>query len=271
MGFIENVILRHPTRGMDILRPSLDPNFCSRAARYIESWKKGIVFIITGFYVAGFAETDGPAGSLILAKALRKAGYTPVFVTDKLCKGYFEPENFPVEYMDVTDGEEYCADLLEAYHPSGLISIERCGRNSEGNYCNMRNVSLNEFTPAIDQLYEMARSRKIPTVAIGDGGNEIGMGNLKQEISEKLSLKPCVVETDELIIATVSNWGAYGLASLLAPLPDYSELREFYRRTVAMGSIDGVNKTHTLTADGFDESIEKEIYEDLKKFSNIHN
>lgn len=34
------------------------------------------------------------------------------------------------------------------------------------------------------------------------------MGNLKDVISKKLSLVPCVNKVDHLVIATVSNWGS---------------------------------------------------------------
>ena len=52
---------------------------------------------------------------------------------------------------------------------------------------------------------EMARQEGIPTFGVGDGGNEIGMGNLKEVIMSKLALTPCDIEVDALIIATVSN------------------------------------------------------------------
>ncbi len=50
------------------------------------------------------------------------------------------------------------------------------------------------------------------------------MGNLSEVISEKLELVPCKVKTDFLIIASVSNWGAYGLVSALGELTGNSLL-----------------------------------------------
>ena len=68
---IENIIMSHSNRGMPILRKHLPPNYCKEAAEYILSWEKGVIFITTGFYVAGHAETDGPPGALILCLILK--------------------------------------------------------------------------------------------------------------------------------------------------------------------------------------------------------
>ena len=52
---IETIIMSHSNRGMPILRKHLPPNYCKEAAEYILSWEKGVIFITTGFYVAGHA------------------------------------------------------------------------------------------------------------------------------------------------------------------------------------------------------------------------
>src|SRR5438046_7667533 len=59
-------------------------------------------------------------------------------------------------------------------------------------------------------------------MAIGDGGNEIGMGSLPRELiaqhvdhGETIA---CVTTAQHLIVAGVSNWGAYALIGALAAL-----------------------------------------------------
>lgn len=42
------------------------------------------------------------------------------------------------------------------------------------------------------------------------------MGVLAEEIESELGFKPCIVAVDYLVIATVSNWGAYGVVYYLA-------------------------------------------------------
>ena len=114
MGFVEDLILRHPCRGMDILRPWLPVDFCQAAAELILCWPQGgTVLLTTGFYVAGHAETDGPPGTLLLAKALRTLGYRPVVVTDALCRGYFERGGIACTYLDVDASDEMLTALLE--------------------------------------------------------------------------------------------------------------------------------------------------------------
>lgn len=264
---IEDILLRHSARGMNILQQYLAPDYCRRVAAHILKLERGSILLTTGFYVAGHAETDGPLGTVSVAQALKNLGFTPVIVTDDICRGLFESEGLPVEYVDTSAGKDIYQKLLDRYQPVCLISIERCGRNLENKYANMRGVSITEQTACIDLMFDLARSRHILTVGIGDGGNEIGMGNLKDIISEKLELNPCTVPVDDLIIATVSNWGAYGLAAYLSImtktyiLPAYQVMANYLNRIVALGCVDGVIKKPQQTVDGFSSAVEEEILE----------
>lgn len=134
----------------------------------------------------------------------------------------------------------------------------------------MRGVSIRENTATIDQLFSLAHKKGLPTWGVGDGGNEIGMGNLKDVISKKLSLVPCVNKVDHLVIATVSNWGAFGMTAYLEKLtgvhvfPSYENMHKYLEQTVAIGSIDGVNKVHVCTVDGYPAEVEEEIVNALQ-------
>lgn len=267
---IEDIILQFSGRGMDVLRPHLASDFCLRAARAILAWPRGTVLLTTGFYVAGHAETDGPAGTLVLSRGLAELGFRPLIVTDPLCRGFFECEGLETVYMQPGDGRAFCARLLEQVAPVGLIAVERCGENTSGDYANMRGVSIRAHTAPVDILFELSRG-KVPTVGIGDGGNEIGMGCLREEIRSELGRTPCRVSVDYLIIATVSNWGAYGLAACLARLsgkkllPQPDEVGDYLRRTVAMGSVDGFSGQPNGRVDGFPMSTELGILRELQK------
>ena len=261
MGFVEDLILRHPCRGMDVLRPCLPEDFCRQAAELILGWPKGgSVLLTTGFYVAGHAETDGPPGTLLLAKALRTLGFSPVVVTDGLCRGYFERGGIACTYLETGASDETLAALLRELAPVGLISVERCGRNSDGDYANMRGVSVAAHTAPIDRLFALA---DVPTVGIGDGGNEIGMGNLAEAIREKLALSPCCTTVDMLVIATVSNWGALGLCACLCCLPTEAEVEEAYLLAQELGFVDGVLRECVLSEDGFSLDVMRSLYREL--------
>ena len=270
---IEDIILRHSGRGMNLLREYLDSDYCRKAAEEILSWKRGTVILTTGFYVAGFAETDGPVGTEVLAKALDRLGFDPVIVTDRFCTGFFEPEGIRTVYMTITDDpkqqEKEAEEILDREKPVGMISIERCGINTRDDFENMRGISIRECTARTDLLFLKAPAAKIPTIGVGDGGNEIGMGNLQDVIKEKLSLVPCAVPCDRLVIASVSNWGAYGITAYLEKLsgemvfPKYDEVNSFIEQTVEIGSVDGVTHERVAHVDGFDGTVEKEIVDAL--------
>ena len=272
---IEDVVLRHSKRGMTVLRSYMSRDYCRQAARRILELEKGTILLTTGFYVAGHAETDGPLGTVVLAKALEKQGFYPVIITDEFCRGFFEAADLEVCYVDVEDGAEKYEALLEKFAPAALISIERCGPNVKNDYANMRGVSIKEYTARTDWLFIQARKQGIPTFGVGDGGNEIGMGNLKEVISGKLELVPCKVKVDTLVIATVSNWGAYAIAAYIQKmtgtkvLPGFSEIKEYLSLIVNMGSVDGVTKEQTLSVAGFSLDVEKEILDGLKTLAAV--
>ena len=265
---IEGIILRHSKRGMTILQRELPEDYCRIAAREILSWKRGTVLLTTGFYVAGFAETDGPLGTVAVSKALKKLGFRPVIVTDRYCEGYFEAEGIEPEYMDLNAEDSAAFEILNRYSPVGLLSIERCGRDRNGVYANMRGVDISGNTAPCDALFLAARGR-IPMIGVGDGGNEIGMGRVADTVRNRLSLTPSEIGADILVIATVSNWGAYGIVAALseltglALLPSFAEAEAFLRMTVEKGSVDGISHEHTPCVDGFGMDTEKEILDAL--------
>lgn len=270
-GTPEEVTLRYSKRGMTLLKEYLQKDYCKRAAEKLLQAPKGNVLITTGFYVAGYAETDGPIGTLAVAKALEGLGYHGIVITDKYCEGFFELKNISVEYVAIDADQSVYEEILEKYRPVYMISIERCGHNLENEYANMKGDSITGQTACIDTLFELAAEKKIPTIGVGDGGNEIGMGNVRQVILEKLELNPCVVTVDDLIIATTSNWGAYALAAYMAKLSGrpvfitYEEIEEYMAQIVALGCVDGVTKQKKMGTDGFSMEIEKEIITSLKE------
>ncbi len=267
---IEDIILRYSERGMPDVRFYLSSNYCTKAASEILSWERGNVFLTTGFYVSGYAETDGPVGTVALAHALSKLGFRPVIITDEFCRGFFEMEEIKTIYIDLDNASESIDKLIEEYEPKGMISIERCGRNKYGTYANMRGEDIGAFTAPIDEMF-IKYQGIIPTIGVGDGGNEIGMGKIAGPISRKLSLEPCVVPVDIFVIASVSNWGAYGIVAALARLcrmelvPKFEWVETFIKKTVNIGSVDGITGWQSISVDGKNMRTEYEILHALRK------
>lgn len=275
-GTIEDVVMRYGSRGMDTLYPFLPKENYRRVAEDILSLPRGNFVVTTGFYVRGAGETDGPLGAWILIQVLEKLGFLPVVVTDQYTYHYFSGEKVRCVCIPLINSRE-CLEtasmetVLERLDPVGMVSVERCGKNGDGDYTNMKGESIKNHTAPVDELFELAGKYGIQTIGIGDGGNEIGMGNLANEIRSRLSVTPCIVKTDHLLLGTVSNWAAYGLGRTLELvsgmqlMPPVKKLTYFFDRIVSMGSVDGITGENVMTVDGFSEGKEVEIYLEILK------
>ena len=263
MGKLEELILGESRRGMDRIADLLPSDFCSQAGQYVLSWPRGRVLLVTGFYVQGHGETDGPPGTKLLFDALTKLGFSPLVVTDPFCAEYFQTVDLPF----LTFGPETAASelqaLLDREKPVGLIAIERCGRTEDGRYINSKNVDIRQCMAPLDELFLLSR---IPSVGVGDGGNEIGMGDLAEGVAERLGRIPCAVRTDRLIIATVSNWGALGLCAALGQLPTEAELLAAYAPCPDAHLVDGITCEPTLSEDGFPLEHVKRLRNSLEEW-----
>ena len=263
MDSIEDIILSSDKRGIAALRPYLTAEFCTEAASYALEGS-GTVLIATGFYIsaAGAPETDGPPGALALGRALGALGRRVVYVTDRYTVPILRPfvgaddqvVDFPIADDDASI--RFSEELLSNMDPSLLISIERCGLTSDGTYLNMRGVDISQHTARIDHLF----AHHPRTIGIGDGGNEIGMGVLAQQIPlvETLPPVPAVTKATHLVIASTSNWGGYGLVAAMSRLlrrnllPAVDEENDLIRRMVGLGAVDGVVGASQYTVDGMD-------------------
>ena len=270
---IDDIVLQFSTRGMKKIQEKYYENYIKIAAENLLKVKKGNVFLYTGFYVNGYAETDGPLGTYFLAQALNKLGYTSIIVSDEYCKDFFKEIN--TIYLNHEMCEmSYIENLLTKYNPLCHIAIERCGKNKHNTYINSRGEDISKFTPAIDLLFEKG-SQNRPSFAIGDGGNEVGMGNFKDFIKNDLKVEPSIVEADFLIIASVSNWGAYALIAYLEKiqdlelLPEYENVNEYLKYILRLGAVDGMTRKNEHSVDGKEWQLEKQILKELKNFTHI--
>ena len=218
---------------------------------------------MTGFYIlrAQAPETDGPPGAKVLGDALQSIGYRVVYVTDRhtapLMRGLAgsgaRVVDFPI--TDDESSDRFAQDLLSEVDASVLVSIERCGRTQDGRYLNMRGKDFSDYNAKIDFLFD----HHTCTLGIGDGGNEIGMGNLASVVPTVSSLvrEPCVTKTSKLVISSVSNWGAYGLIAALSHrkgrnlLPSVESEQGLVRQAVDLGAVDGMSFKREHKVDGF--------------------
>lgn len=259
---IEDIILDRDRRGISQLRPHLPADFCDRAARLILD-NPGVALITTGFYIldAGLVETDGPPGAIAIGSALETLGYDVVYVTDAhgapVMNAVKSQASRVIEFPITDDAEsrQFAAHLLADLNPAILIAIERCGFTHDLKFRNMRGRDITPYNARIDYLF----ADHPASVGIGDGGNEIGMGNLADEVTRVDSLVkiPCVTRVTAPILASVSNWGGYGLAASLSKLtrrnllPSVEDDMATLRLTVDTGAVDGMSALQEYKADGF--------------------
>lgn len=264
---IEKLLVARNLRGMKDVQPALEPGYYARAARQLHDLK-GVVLIGTGFPVVDTFETDGPVGAIALYQTLEHLGAEPIIVCGKPISAMLA-DDYRVHEIQVGEHdlrEQEALEALARYQPQAVISIERPGMAADGGYYNMRGESISPRTACFDTFVKAAQC---PTIGIGDGGNEIGMGNIHAAIS-RLNIVPAMTEVDELLIADVSNWGAYGLIAMLAHWKQQDLLARLDPPAIlaylsARGSVDGVTRLNELTEDGLPFSEGEEVIAQLRQ------
>jgi hypothetical protein len=174
-------------------------------------------------------EVDGTIGAAVLAKALESLD-TEVDVV------------VPIEMEDVVEGVRRALDAdfairtaaREGSEYAALVAIEKLGRNRVGTTHTILGSPVQQDFEA-DNLIEAFNGEQKLTIAIGDGGNEIGFGTIHEAA---LALVPrgrdcgcpcgggilCATSTQLLFPAAVSNFGAYAVVAALAILAERAEL-----------------------------------------------
>lgn len=212
--------------------------------------------VITGFFIPTADppafETDGPLGAIFLERAFA------VGVQDGAAAIAEEPI-----HRSLHAARSFLGIRRPFVVAQGKVAIyiERSGPASDGKRYTMRGRDISDqFDSGFDTGHHWGRI----TIGIGDGGNEIGMGKIPHETIVKNipngDLIHCRVPTDHLIVAGVSNWGAYALAAGVfvlkgvtppADLFDPDREREILEVMVREGPlVDGVTGQQTATVDG---------------------
>ncbi len=243
------------------------------------------VVIVTGFCVPpGIPETDGPPGAAVLGRALRRLGARVRYVTDPAVRGAMaaalaaldEPPDVDVYHP----GTDAARALMARERPSHLVAIERPGRTRTGEYLSARGESVAPWNSPLDEIFlltgrkgraEPRRSSNRPlavraghaspatTIGVGDGGNEIGMGNVRPRLAREGALMARIASTvrvSHLVVAGVSNWGAYGIVAALSRLSgqmllhEAAQERRLVEACVDAGAVDGITRRPEPTVDG---------------------
>lgn len=243
------------------------PDLAGTAKKLMEARR---VLAVTGFSVAcrGVGETDGPLGAAHIAHGLTALGKEVVVATDQWSAALAEaacacraPEA-RVEQIPWQGAEAACRRLMERERPDLTIAIERPGKGADGHFHNMRGQIIDRLTADSDLLLALAPC----SVAIGDGGNELGMGAFALQIHAGVPQGPLIcaaLAADYPLASGVSNWWGWGIEALLSfctgrnLLPSDREEAEILARVAEAGGVDGVTGRQEPTVDGL--SLEENL------------
>lgn len=277
------------------------------AGRLIAQVSPGdIVFIATGAGITPYlpkGETDGPLGAAALARAIRHGlNGVPILLTDDrmvenlaaTCTAaglsVHDVETIKrvpsscavVGFPSGDDSEEAADSLLDLHSPAALIAIERLAPNRVGIAHSAMGLPVGDDRARLEHLFNRARGREMLTIGIGDNGNEIGFGTIEADVRTlkqwgNVCRCPCndglasAVKTDVLVVAGVSNWGAYGVEACLATLlgqPDLIHDKDtelhMLRECVRTGALDGATITPSMTVDGTGREAQTGLLELLR-------
>lgn len=255
-----------------------------------ENEKKAHVIILTGFPCcvdySPPMETDGLA-SVAIASAVVQLGHDATIVTEECNEVVLRAavdgvEEFSLIHLHFTPTEpswtaEDDEGLVKLAESADLvIACERAGPAIDGNCYTMRGINMNErgLIAPLHRIVTHAREKNnVKFIAIGDGGNELGMGKVIDKIHKHIAdgnKIGAVMAADHLVAASVSNWGGYALIAAAALvrchdtenasegrtkwidkcLPTEESETQLLHRCVAAGCRDGVSGKMEATVDG---------------------
>lgn len=238
-------------------------------------------------------ETDGPPGATQLARLVAALGGVPILLTEAdhvqnlaatalaTGLGLRAPEvtrevAFSTAVLALSagnDAERQAEALLARFDPCLLISIEKIGPSPAGTAHSASGMQTDASRARAECLFDLGAARGIPSLGIGDNGNEIGFGRILDAVREHKPRGDVLgtrVATDVLVPANCSNWGAYGIAAALAILkgqPDLlhgaAEEARIITACVDANAVDGSTGRHILEVDGMPMAVQTALIDML--------
>jgi len=269
------------------------------------------IVIATGFYVPEVqpnGESDGPLGAASLAYALSIGlGAVPLLLCEEQClaptraslhaiglnervlevarrsASSFALQTFPTD----AEAERRASEILEEVKPKAVLVIEKPGLNAKGVAHRGGGKAISEGRMCIEVLTTKARDMGVLTIAIGDNGNEAGMGLVAEACRQHKQFGavcqcPCqggiaaVDECEVTVVTSVSNWGGYGIAALLGillgradTLHDPDTEQQMLEDCIRAGAVDGAFFSPRRCVDGIPSRINSHVVEILHTILNM--
>jgi hypothetical protein len=256
------------------------PGAMAAAARSLTRARRAV--LVTGFVArpAWAAETDGPSGTVVLGRALRRLGAEVAYLADPpvapllhaCLRALGEPRDVIPVPADPAAALRAARAAVSRFAPTHLVAVERPGRAVDGGYYNARGRSVARVNAPLDGIF-LRRRAGTATIGVGDGGNEIGMGRVRARVVRDVpngAKIASVVRTDHLVVAGTSNWGAWGVTAHLGLAADRALLHtpaEEARLTRAMvraGAVDGLTGAARPSVDSLPLGLHQALLETLR-------
>jgi hypothetical protein len=261
-------------RIFEIARAAHDEPLILAAARPLAGAPMRVA-LVTGAWVPDqmpVGESDGPYGTIVLARALARIGHRVTIYSDPETN---PPLDFLARHLDlditveaVKRGDPAVNETI-ARDFDAIVAVERLGQNGNGKIYSMNGFPLTEHHHAFDDCFRLMRAAGKPTISITDGGNEIGNGKIRDALIRELpdldlaDRTPCgggiisTTDCDVLVVANSSNLGCYGVVAGLALLREDSSLCHdpdvevaLHHVGVGLGLIDGGGGGAVAACDG---------------------
>lgn len=281
------------------------PGSAEKAAYALLQLEKGSsIIVLTGFCVTEklvdgkmipVAETDGPPGAVLAGETLRKLDYRVFYVADPITctvlraclKSIGADDSCVHEFHSHHDEKEQITEahrIINELQPKAMLAGELSSRNwNDGIRRNMRGRNINHWNSPVDEMLIQFKDKGL-IIAVGDGGNEAGMGNLKDTIPLALDNETIIasgVYSDIPVTSWNSNLGLQAIASVAAAIqgqfdliPTGNQVSKVIEAALDAGAVEGItlgksensmNGTYeTRGVDGFAPSVHAADQDKLK-------
>ena len=276
---ISDILSQDPGgRGLMRFLPRPDP-----APAYAALGNVRRALIVTGFPIRTpdgrvACETDGPAGAADMAHALAACGAAVGIATDETSfaqvRAAADCRAPAVRTYLVRRGDPAAAGrLVLDLAPTHVIAIERPGKAADGHFYTSRGAMIDDLLADTDLLYSLARESGALSIAIGDGGNELGTGAHRAAVSRLIPGGGVIAaqqDADVALMTGVSNWWGWGVAALLGAragrdlLPTPAQETRLMRALLEAGAVDGITRRPALSTDNLPLEANLAVLEALR-------
>lgn len=252
-----------------------------------------VVGIITGFpsrsfLGRGITETDGPVGAVFLARVLEEVlNAVPVIIIDPTLQRYCTRACWTAGLLvtdmegallakrgkvnasavafydcpvDDADAQSAAAQFVAQYQPRALIAVEMPSIAADGfAHTAGGRAIVHEHLPKAHHFWYAAQAQNILCVGLGDGGNEMGLGNIAPVLEEIYTVGATIAaatHSDIPVVGASSNWAAYAIGVCIEAHEGSTkrvrdiDLEGIIRRCAEEGAIDGYSVRPEAKVDG---------------------